>query len=473
MYTNVWYVAAFGQDLTDAPVLVRMLGADFVLFRDADGKVQCVSNVCPHRGASLADGTLLKDGSLACPFHGWRFDGAGACTLIPSRRDHEVQAVAPGTRVDAYAAQERYGLVWVCVGDDPEAASPIPEIPEWDGDEFRFTQHEEVWEANYHTAKFTNLDYVHLPVVHGIPFRNQQNPTQAPAHQVTVTEYGFTSVMQTVPKASEGVWSTLRDEDRKVESVMKFFVAGMTLRGQVEIGGVGSGVFNMFYEFSTPIDAETTMMRYYFLRNYKREEAFDTEHTRRNLQNIHQDKAIAEAQRPKAAPVGPNPRGIYTHDEDKIMLAYWSLMERMRERGWQIDRDAMITAEHRGELRVIPSPARRHAPDGWVYAEMPRYTGRPASAAAISELSYVDVDALTPTRPADYGSVEPVRPEDPKSNATLEWESAALKVVEQAPTFVQPMIIENAEKAARQRGTNMVTAALLQELQAQQSAGRG
>ena len=134
-----------------------MLGADFVLFRDSEGAAYCISNVCPHRGSSLADGALYKDGTLACPFHGWRFNGAGECTLIPSRRDHEACVVAPGTRTDAYAVQEKYGLVWVCLGDDPDAAYPIFDMPEWGNDEFRFTSTEEIWEADYHTSKFTNL----------------------------------------------------------------------------------------------------------------------------------------------------------------------------------------------------------------------------------------------------------------------------------------------------------------------------
>ena len=55
MYTNVWYVAGLSENLTDAPIKVTMLGADLVLFRDADGAAQCISNVCPHRGSSLAD----------------------------------------------------------------------------------------------------------------------------------------------------------------------------------------------------------------------------------------------------------------------------------------------------------------------------------------------------------------------------------------------------------------------------------
>ena len=58
--------------------------------------------------------------------------------------------------------------------------------------------------------------------------------------------------MQVNAAPSSGVWSELRDKDTKVESIMKFFVPGFTLRGQVEIGGIGSGEFNIFYEFTTP-----------------------------------------------------------------------------------------------------------------------------------------------------------------------------------------------------------------------------
>ncbi|MEE4329926.1 MAG: Rieske 2Fe-2S domain-containing protein [Wenzhouxiangella sp.] len=467
MYTNVWYVAGLSEKLTNAPIKVRILGADLVLFRDADGVAQCISNVCPHRGASLADGTLYKDGTLACPFHGWRFNGGGACTLIPSRRDHAVEALVPNARIDAYATVEKYGLVWVCLGDDPDAASPIFDMPEWDDDNFRFTVNEEIWEADFHTAKATNLDYVHLPVVHGIEFRGNENPIQAPEHEVTMTDHGFQSVMRVDPQPGEGVWSELREQGRKVESILKFFVPGMTLRGQVEIGGIGSGEFNIFYEFSTPIDEHRTMMRHYFLRNYRMEADFDNEHTRRNLQNVHQDKRMAESQRPLIAPLGPNPDGLYTHDEDKILLTYWSVMERMRNKGWQIDHSQLVDPDR--AVRIVPSPARRDNPDGWVYDAMPRFAAREVAEHPVSDIHFADVDNLEPTRPKDFGKSEPVVPTDAKSRATLEWEAAALARVDKAPGFVQPMIIKNAEQAARDNGSNFVTVALLDELQAKQA----
>ena len=79
---------------------------------------------------------------------------------------------------------------------------------------------------------------------------------------------------------------------------------------------------------------------------------------------------------------------------------------------------------------------------------MPRIPAGTATAPAVHDLKYVDIDSIKPTRAKDYGKSEPVVPRDAKSNATLEWEAEALARIEKAPGFVQPMIIKNAEKAA-------------------------
>ena len=45
---------------------------EIVLFR-LDGSVYATSNVCPHQGASLAEGEL-KEGLIVCPWHHWCFN---------------------------------------------------------------------------------------------------------------------------------------------------------------------------------------------------------------------------------------------------------------------------------------------------------------------------------------------------------------------------------------------------------------
>jgi nitrite reductase/ring-hydroxylating ferredoxin subunit len=127
MLVNLWYVAQESRNVTDKPVFVKLLGQDLVLFRDASGKVACVSDICMHRGASLSQGKVV-DGTVECPFHGWRYAGDGRCTRIPAHPDMKVPSRA---RVDAYPVEERYGWVWVFLGDLPEAERPpIPELPD-------------------------------------------------------------------------------------------------------------------------------------------------------------------------------------------------------------------------------------------------------------------------------------------------------------------------------------------------------
>ena len=54
MYINFWYCACTSDDLTlEKPLQVRMLGLDFVLFRDGGGLPHCLHDVCAHRGASF------------------------------------------------------------------------------------------------------------------------------------------------------------------------------------------------------------------------------------------------------------------------------------------------------------------------------------------------------------------------------------------------------------------------------------
>ena len=104
MYTNTWYVAEERDRLGDQPLRIRMLGRDFVLFRDSRGRIACLSDVCPHRGASLARGRCDDTGTISCPFHGWKFDAAGRCRRIPSQANPETD-IPPGAKVDSYPVE--------------------------------------------------------------------------------------------------------------------------------------------------------------------------------------------------------------------------------------------------------------------------------------------------------------------------------------------------------------------------------
>jgi phenylpropionate dioxygenase-like ring-hydroxylating dioxygenase large terminal subunit len=379
LFTNIWYVAEAAATVTNRPVSVRMLGRDFVLFRDQAGKPVCLSGVCPHRGADLSQGKCEPDGTVGCPFHAWRFDSTGRCTKIPSNEDPEGQ-IPDAARVDSYPTEEKYGYIWVFLGDDIENATPIFDIPEYDDDQWRSVTHTVTWNCNQHWAKQLDLDHVHLSIVHGIGFGGD-NPVRPPDHTVVYrNDGGFETEIVGKPDVTKGEWLKLRDRRTEVSSKFKFFIPGFTSRGKISVGGAVSGVYNIFYQFTTPIDEEHTQMHYTFFRNFMLEPENDAEHLRRNCRNVYQDKSLAEKVMPKRAPDVPVYPQITADREDKLIGAYWQVLQALRSKGWQIDRIALDALDQDGDHRTIPSPARRQADrEHWVFDEVPRIPGDPAA----------------------------------------------------------------------------------------------
>ena len=101
-----------------APVAVRVLGDDFVLWRDDAGMPRAAPDRCPHRGTRLSLGRVCS-GQIECPYHGWRFDGAGRCVHIPALPGFTPPA-SHGLATNTLS--EAHGLLWLHLQDD--AARP-------------------------------------------------------------------------------------------------------------------------------------------------------------------------------------------------------------------------------------------------------------------------------------------------------------------------------------------------------------
>ena len=131
MFINFWYCAAKSEEISsEQPLQVRMLGQDFVLFRDTNGQAHCLHDVCVHRGSSLSHGKIKGD-CVECPYHGWQYDGGGACKKIPSL--DQGQKIPPRAKVDSYPTLEKYGLVFAFLGDLPAGERPpFMEVEEWE-----------------------------------------------------------------------------------------------------------------------------------------------------------------------------------------------------------------------------------------------------------------------------------------------------------------------------------------------------
>ena len=122
-----WYPAILDKKVGKKPIRLQMLGEELCFFRNEQGEVSALSDICPHRGASLSQGDCHFKGTVACPYHGWVFNGQGECISVLSE--------GPNSRIPGKVQARKYptltlkGMVFVWMGESEPA--PIKEdVPE-------------------------------------------------------------------------------------------------------------------------------------------------------------------------------------------------------------------------------------------------------------------------------------------------------------------------------------------------------
>src|SRR4051812_15951367 len=76
---NLWYMAAWEQEVPDGSVLTRtLLDERWILYRKSNGGYAMLADRCPHRFAPLSRGR--RDGDrIVCGYHGLGFGPDGQC----------------------------------------------------------------------------------------------------------------------------------------------------------------------------------------------------------------------------------------------------------------------------------------------------------------------------------------------------------------------------------------------------------
>jgi phenylpropionate dioxygenase-like ring-hydroxylating dioxygenase large terminal subunit len=375
MLINNWYVAATANEVTaDRPLAVRMLGLDFVLFRAGD-KLVCLPDICCHRGGPLSDGKLA-DGCLACPYHGWQFDAAGQCVLIPALGP-EVRP-PKRARVDSYPTVEKYGWVWVFLGDLPASERPpIPDLlPEFDDRErWRLVPYRFEAAANWVRMEENSLDTIHTSFVHR-RFGGRVDPKSAAA-DIELLPFGARVAREkNAPEQgrNSGDLARLLPPNRTRTRVsLEFSIVGICHRIQPTFS---EGMSQINFTARTPIDEFHTRAFGWQARNYLLEPEHDAERLRGLQEAIEEDLRIVEKVRPRLTP--PSLPEEFLTKADSMEVAFRRLVRDWAERGWQIDSDR-YEHESRQRALVIPSPARREDPRNWVHGTVPLCAGKVAA----------------------------------------------------------------------------------------------
>jgi len=118
-FDRVWYAVGFSWQidgyetpldavlkknrLTDKPFATRLWSEPIVIYRDENGELVAMADVCPHRSVPLSMGTM-KNGRLECMYHGGKFGPKGECIDVPTM--HTVDD--DGSILETTTGAERY-----------------------------------------------------------------------------------------------------------------------------------------------------------------------------------------------------------------------------------------------------------------------------------------------------------------------------------------------------------------------------
>jgi phenylpropionate dioxygenase-like ring-hydroxylating dioxygenase large terminal subunit len=378
MLKNFYWPVEFSHNVTNKPLELQALGQRFVLWRDTKGKVNCLSDLCIHRGGALSAG-WLKDDAVVCPYHGWEFNGDGDCIKIPAQPHRGIPKKA---RVDAYPVVEKYGWVWAFLGDLPEEERPpIPDIPELEDPQFRRVTGQYYWDVNYERAVENAMDPSHAAFVHGNRFGDPDNPI-IHDFEVTLTDWsGLAQIKLAAPaKNLKGKWGRLvKKQGGDIENLQQGTAgddpmptkAGYYLPN-INILHVPLPIGNMYLiDANVPIDENHTKSMFIGLRDFIKSPWADKDTIKRIHYIFKQDDDVINKQRPEMVPF--NLTDEMHVRSDSLQVAYRRRRNELIEKGWGIDMHQIVGDGPRDVAYVIPSPARKNNPElarAWVHKEV-------------------------------------------------------------------------------------------------------
>ena len=302
---NEWHVVARSEEIAAGkPFAARLLDEDVVVWRIGD-EIMVWQDLCIHRGTKLSLGKVEND-TLTCPYHGWVYNAEGKCVKIPA---HPEQIPPIRARVKPYRAIERYGWVWVSLGDPTHE---IPVYKEWDDPTYR-----KIYAGPYRFKAAAPrvlenfLDVAHFPFVHegylGDPYH-----TEISDYEAVVDENGITSdnirVWQPNPDGT-GVGKEVAYTYRVLRPLIAYFAKK------------ADQVFSIYFAV-TPISEFETAGWMWMSMNY----GYDIpEEQLREFQDVvsSQDIPIVESQRPERLPLDLQTELHLRSDRTAIAYRRW------------------------------------------------------------------------------------------------------------------------------------------------------
>jgi phenylpropionate dioxygenase-like ring-hydroxylating dioxygenase large terminal subunit len=288
VFKRFWYPIIPISQLEDAPQSFILLGEKLVLWLDSDGNPIAARDRCCHRSAQLSLGTV-KEGNIACAYHGWEFDGTGNCLKVPQITD---KAQIPKTyKIKTYQCQEKYGYAWVCLADKP--LKEIPQIPEASQENYRLIpEFYETWNCAGLRVMENEMDLAHPTYVHTTTFGSMEHPIPDEM-DIQDTDYGIKV------KAKLGVVNPeLQQKNLKMEAEQTHRTLDidwfMPFTCVLRIN-YANGLTHIVVNTATPINDSSSQIVQFCLRNDTEEQTKAADAVAFDRQVTLEDKVILES----------------------------------------------------------------------------------------------------------------------------------------------------------------------------------
>lgn len=166
-YPNGWLSVAESSSVRAGQAIsVDVLGQNFVVFRTESGEVHIFDAYCPHLGANLGVGGIVKDDCIECPFHQWSFRASdGECTNIP----YSTSGFVPkSSKLKKWKSCEVNGAIFVWHHAEDDEPWELPVVKEIDSGEWcYYGRNEFLISCHIQEIPENGADVAHLNAVHG------------------------------------------------------------------------------------------------------------------------------------------------------------------------------------------------------------------------------------------------------------------------------------------------------------------
>lgn len=285
---NDWHVVARSEAIKFGTLTqAKVLDIDLVIWRNSEAQILIWQDRCPHRSVRLSTGKVIND-TVVCAYHGLVFNDAGQCITAPAHPDYTPPRQAC---VKTFKVQEKYGLVYVCLG---ESVKEIPPFSEWDDPSYRLCLTGPYPCQTSGLRAIENfLDVSHFPFVHP--------GTLGDLSQTVVEDYAVSTDDEGVALHDVRVWQPDPDGQGQGEFVLYNYRAFRPLtayfRKETPSGNCLAILFHV-----TPVTEEECVGWMWIAMNYAHDLPNEAvEQFQHHL--IVEDCAILESHNPKRLPL--------------------------------------------------------------------------------------------------------------------------------------------------------------------------